>query len=175
MRAPAQSAPQVKPPGAAELVAAFSGADAEQASASRPLAIACELCRAHRQQWEAEDDSRATTADGALLAEVKRRIDRMNITRSGLIEELDTWTSRHLEQVDGAPLHTETLGSVIDRLCIAWVRAQKLNGRGSSARGALATRQLRELAFAYDTLVAELIAGCRRVPDWRLLKSYGGA
>lgn len=175
MRALAQTVRQVRPPGAAELVAAFSGADAERQRASRPLAIACELCRAHRLQWEAEDDSRATHADGALLAEVKRRIDRMNSTRSGLIEELDTWASGHLAQADGAPLHTETLGSVIDRLCIAWVRTQKLNCRESSGRGVLAARQLRELAFAYDTLVAEVIAGCRRLPDWRLLKSYGRA
>lgn len=163
----------MRPPSAAELVSAFARTDADEAVASPPLAIARELCRAHGLQWEAEDESRATTADSERLAAVKRRIDRMNAERSELIEELDTWAARHLRQTDGAPLHTETFGSVIDRLCIAWVRAQKLDRRESGVRGELAVRQLRELSIAYDTLVAEVVAERRRIPDWRLLKSYG--
>lgn len=154
-------------------MSAFSEAGTGGTCDSPPLAIAAELCRAHTLQWEAEDESRAEHADERHLAAVKRRIDGMNAARSELIEQLDTWVSRHLEQAEAAPLHTETLGSVIDRLSIAWVRAHKLRARGSDPRSELAARQLRELGLAYDTLLAELAGRRRRVPDWRLLKSYG--
>ena len=162
------------PPEAAELMDVFSRATEEAGDDSpAPLAIASELCRAHGRQWEAEDEARAAAADERRLAAVKRQIDRMNATRSELIEQIDDSILRHLRQADEAPLHTETLGSVIDRLCIAWVRTQKLERQGSDARYEIATRQLRELGIAYDTLVAEVGAERRRVPDWRLLKSYG--
>lgn len=165
--------PATMPPRAAVLLSAFSDAATGRSYASPPLAIAAELCRAHTLQWEAEDESREAAADAPRLGAVKRRIDRMNATRSELIEQLDTWVSRHLGQDERAPLHTETLGSVIDRLSIAWVRAQKLRAHGSDARSELALRQLHELGLAYDTLLAELAAQRRRVPDWRLLKAYG--
>ena len=169
-----RAAIEVQIPSAADLVTAFARSDVnEEAAASRLLAIACELCRAHASQWEAEDESRDAAADSTRLAAVKRRIDAMNVARSDLIDEVDAWAARHLRQTEGAPLHTETLGSVIDRLCIAWVRVQKLHQRGSDLRRALAARQLRELGVAYDTLVAEVVAQRRRIPDWRLLKSYG--
>ncbi len=162
----------VAPPGAAELMVAFSRAESPEPGTSVPLAIASELCRAHGRQWEAEDEARAVAADEARLAAVKRRIDRMNASRSDLIDAIDSWMCRHVEQAMGAPLHTETIGSVIDRLSIAWVRARKLDG-GLDGRRELAARQLRELGVAYDTLIAEVGAERRRVPDWRLLKSYG--
>ncbi|KOG91759.1 DUF4254 domain-containing protein [Streptomyces varsoviensis] len=179
------------PPRAASILGGFGAADAEQDD-HPVLAIARELCGQHRRQWEAEDLSRAPAADAQTLAAVKRTIDALNSRRGSLIDALDEWAGRSLRQNPRAPLHTETLGSVVDRLCIAWVRAEMLRPKtppapppgpaaqgappadgGPAARGESAARQLAELAFAYDTLTEEIAAGLRRVPDWRLLKSYG--
>lgn len=144
------------------------------------ISISRALCDHHRRQWEAEDHARQSSADAETLAAIKRTIDTMNMRRSGLIEELDAWVGDQLPQDRASPLHTETLGSVIDRLCIAWVRSQKLRlknsdslGPTTSRREIQAERQLAELADAYDTLLAEILDGKRQVPDWRLLKSYG--
>ena len=135
--------------------------------------VAFQLRCHHDEQWQAEDLSRKAADDDRVLADIKRRIDRMNVIRSGLVDELDAWLSQYLSQNPAAPLHTETLGSVVDRLCIAWVRADRLGRVGPGSRGRRAAEQLRELAHAYDLLVAEVIAGRRRVPEWQALKSYG--
>jgi hypothetical protein len=149
--------------------------------AEHPFVMASQqLCDHHRRQWEAEDRARQASADAEALAAIKRTIDTMNMRRSGLIDDIDTWVADRLPQNRSAPLHTETLGGIIDRLCIAWVRAQKLrlkNGGShneeASQKASLATRQLAELSQAYDTLLHEIAGGLRQVPDWRLLKSYG--
>ncbi|MDI5961389.1 DUF4254 domain-containing protein [Streptomyces sp. SL13] len=138
------------------------------------------LCAHHGRQWDAEDEARELAAEPEKLAAVKREIDAMNMRRSGLIDLLDTWVHDHITQEHAAPLHTETLGSIVDRLCIAWIRSQKLSAKARgdddpvlAGKGALAARQLTELGHAYDVLVAEVTSGRRRVPDWRALKSYG--
>ena len=132
------------------------------------------LARHHDDQWRAEDLARVSVHDDRLLADLKRRIDAMNMVRSRLIDEIDAWVAANVPQNVRASLHTETLGSVIDRLCIALVRANRLQkAPRSSARSELARRQLTELASAYDHLTCEILSGSRRVPDWRTLKSYG--
>ncbi|WP_367880505.1 DUF4254 domain-containing protein [Salinispora arenicola] len=77
-----------------------------------------------------------------------------------------------------APLHTETVGSVIDRLAIAWIRWRRFSDLSQHERSAihssLALRQLTELAGAYDVLALDIHHGRRRVPRWRALKSYRG-
>ncbi len=65
---------------------------------------------------------------------------------------------------------------MVDRLAIAWVRADNLiNSDGDRDRARLALRQLAELADAYDDLVRDVTAGHRRLPRWRALKSYWSA
>ncbi|WP_370105949.1 DUF4254 domain-containing protein [Streptacidiphilus sp. BW17] len=128
----------------------------------------------HEEQWTAEDESRLCATDDTKLAGIKRTIDRMNLERSHFIDVIDAWVGDHVPQEPAAALHTETLGSVVDRICIARVRADKLSGlAGQAARAVAARRQLGELADAYDQLVAEVIAGARRLPAWRTMKSYG--
>jgi hypothetical protein len=165
-------------PRAAEIAATFEGRPPPGGEIP-PLAAARRLARAHLDQWRAEDESRAPGADDAVLAGVKRKIDAMNAARSALIDEIDAWVAAHVAQRPAAPLHTETLGGLVDRLCIASVRARQLAARaaesGERERARHAERQLRELCEAYDALAVEVEAGRRRLPDWRLLKSYGRA
>ena len=145
-----------------QLFACFSSVvDGE--TGDRVLDLADRLRRQHVEQWQAEDLSRTAAGDDHVLADVKRHIDQLNVARARFIDELDTELALRLPQEPAAPLHTETLGSVIDRICIAWVRTDKIarTGRGER-RAQLAGHQMQELAHAYDVLVTEVTDGRRR-------------
>ncbi|GAB3138454.1 hypothetical protein GCM10027290_05860 [Micromonospora sonneratiae] len=142
-----------------------------------PLRAAGRLAVHHGDQWSAEMISRDPNADDHVVAAAKRSIDLLNRVRVDLVTEIDTWVDRVLDDPGTGPLHTETIGSIIDRLAIAWVRCQRLidhEGQGrSDSQADTALRQFRELARAYDDLVRDVREGCRRIPRWRALKSYG--
>jgi hypothetical protein len=158
-------------PAAALVVGSFQSRPADSASVwCTPLRAAKRLAAHHTDQWSAEMISRDPTADDRMVAAAKRSIDLLNRARVDLVAEIDTWIERIICDPATAPLHTETIGSVIDRLAIAWVRCQRLS---QGDRQALALRQFEELAHAYDDLVLEVHEGRRRVPRWRALKSYG--
>lgn len=157
-------------PGSADVIAAFRHEDLARAVL---LHLAAELARQHQAQWDAETVSRDTSAASETVADSKRRIDVMNARRSALIEAIDREAAPMIGRAAGnMPLHTETIGSVIDRLGISWVRANKLIDCGDQDRARCAIGQLHELAAAYDDLVRDIRAGRRRVPLWRLLKQY---
>jgi hypothetical protein len=133
-----------------------------------------ELAANHQRQWEAEDSCRDEAAALSDIGEAKRQIDRLNARRVSLVERIDQVIGTRIQVATGLSLHTETLGSVVDRLAIAWVRTDRLSSdplQRDRARAAL--RQLNELATAYDDLVRDIAGGLRRLPDWRVLKSYG--
>lgn len=136
--------------------------------------VAALLAGHHQQQWTAEDVSRAPRASDADVAASKRTIDGLNMARVDLVDQIDEWVSRRVHSRETASLHTETLGSVVDRLAIAWVRSNNLTTSGPSDRARLALTQLVELADSYDDLVRDIASGQRRLPAWRQLKSYGG-
>lgn len=138
------------------------------------LSAAAALVANHGSQWLEEDVSRSPGAADHEVAASKRRIDALNSRRVVLVERIDAWVEAHPAPAAGAVLHTETLGSVVDRLAIAWVRAHNLaaDTAGDGGRALLAARQLEELAAAYDDLVRDVRAGRRRLPTWRPLKTY---
>ncbi|WP_020014163.1 DUF4254 domain-containing protein [Promicromonospora sukumoe] len=139
------------------------------------LRLAGHLASQHQRQWDAETISRDTTAADATVAASKRTIDSLNTARVTVVEQIDDYVASCSTAPDDAPLHTETVGSVIDRLAIAWVRANKLIDAGAKDRARQALHQLRELAAAYDDLVRDVTGGARRVPAWRHLKQYQAA
>lgn len=133
----------------------------------------------HRAQWAAEDTCREHADDDRLVATAKRTIDALNARRVELVDQVDAWADG-IRSVAEAALHTETLGQLIDRLAVAWVRCRNLTasagndlGRREDARRAMT--QLAELCEAYDDLARDLLQGHRRLPKWRSLKRYGGA
>lgn len=140
------------------------------------LDMANELAVHHQRQWHAEDASRAPGATAEDIAASKRLIDELNAQRVVLVEQIDEWVAAQIHNHADASLHTETLGSVIDRLAIAWVRANSLiKTNDAPDRARLALRQLAELADAYDDLIRDVAAGHRRLPVWRPLKTYRSA
>ncbi len=100
--------------------------------------------------------------DPATVLEIDRR-------RTELVMAIDDWISRSVPQHRlGATLHTETVGSVIDRIAEASVRAHHalmtLDANDEILH--VAWHHLAELADAYDDLIADVLAGRRRLPSW---------
>jgi hypothetical protein len=169
-----QDLPQIREilPRSASLIEAFRDASSAY-PAQGVLGAATELASHHQRQWHAEDVSRVPGASAKDIAVSKRHIDELNARRVALVEQIDEWAGSQICGREGASLHTETLGSVIDRLAIAWVRAKSLIATdGSRDRARLALGQLGELAEAYDDLIRDLATGHRRLPAWRSLKTY---
>lgn len=163
-------------PLATDLIASFD--TAESLEEQHVIRLARQLAHQHLEQWITEDACRTPGADIATIAASKQAIDAMNSQRAVMIEEIDQWFERSLVSKPDVPLHTETFGSVVDRLGIAWVRARRLS-RGPQTSDHLlarqALKQLAELAEAYDCLIRDVRNGRRRVPQWRLLKRYGAS
>ncbi|MFC9892416.1 DUF4254 domain-containing protein [Nocardia sp. NPDC127579] len=100
--------------------------------------------------------------DPGVILEVERR-------RTELVMAVDDWVARCVPQHRlGATLHTETVGSVIDRLAESSVRAHHalmtLDAHDELLHSAW--HHLAELADAYDDLVRDIVAGRRRLPEW---------
>lgn len=167
----ALAAPAV--PQSSLVIGAFSRDQSGDVPGRRLLWAAHRLARCHQRQWAAEDGCRAPGVPAEQVARLKRRIDALNARRVALVEQIDIWAEGEIGHTGEGMLHTETLGSVVDRLSVAWVRAGNLAAAGDRPLLARrAWRQFTELAEAYDGLVTEVTAGRRRLPAWRPLKSY---
>jgi len=163
-------------PRSASIIEAFRETTDSDQPGQRVLDTANDLAVHHQRQWHAEDASRASGASAEDIAASKRLIDELNARRVALVERIDEWVATQIHSRVDASLHTETLGSVIDRLAIAWVRSNSLINSGEARdRARLALRQLAELADAYDDLIRDVATGHRRLPSWRPLKSYRSA
>lgn len=85
--------------------------------------------------------------------------------RDRLITRIDEWIDLVVPAAPPtAPLHSETVGHVIDRLASLTVRSYVALANESESRAKGVHDQLGLLAAAYDDLVGELISGCRRLP-----------
>lgn len=160
-------------PRSASIIEAFRSSPGGDHPGQLVLDTAYDLADHHRRQWNAEDASRATGTSAEDIATSKRLIDELNARRVSIVDQIDQWVAEQIRSRADASLHTETLGSVIDRLAIAWVRANSLiNTDNARDRARLSLHQLAELANAYDDLVRDVAAGHRRLPTWRPLKTY---
>ncbi len=135
-------------------------------------------------QWREEDRSREPDADDHLLAAVKRSIDASNRRRVRTVEALDALL--HARFADAgllrpdAPLHSESPGSIVDRLSVLALKIHHLGeaASGPEADAGTAERlrglreQLDDLAGCLDRLLADLAAGRARFKLYRQVKVY---
>jgi len=139
--------------------------------------------------WHEEDQARDPGATDAIIAQVKRRIDRLNQQRSNSIEQLDNAIADAISAADitidlTLPLNTETPGSAIDRLSILALRVFHLAEQchrpevHDTARGrvtvslCIAEQQRTNLADSLEQLIEDLFAGRKRHQTFRQLKMY---
>jgi hypothetical protein len=161
-----------------EMARAIRGAGASAAPAVGGLVA--ELARINARQWDLEDTTRDLGATDSAVAEAKRAIDRLNLNRHRVVQEIDAVIASQLDQsATVAPLATESPGMVIDRLSVLVIRRAR-TAAASSRDGAYAERlpaldaQLGALALALDTYLDELRAGTRRFMGHEPLKLYLG-
>ena len=89
------------------------------------MRLICQQHEANFRLWHEEDIARSPTASNTEIADVKRRIDRLNQQRNDLIESVDDEIALRIagqKVSENAPLNTETPGSAIDRLSIMALR-----------------------------------------------------
>lgn len=143
---------------------------------------------ANFELWHEEDKARAPGATDAQIAAVKRQIDKLNQRRNDLMELCDRLALAELAQHalprPDAPLHSESLGLMIDRLSILALKifhTREEIARTSAPAGhiernherlATLNEQRNDLAGALDALWADALAGRRRFKIYRQLKMY---
>ncbi|WP_063045504.1 DUF4254 domain-containing protein [Nocardia pseudovaccinii] len=104
---------------------------------------------------------RAEIQDMNLVAEIDCR-------RSELVDDINEWIAQEVPQHrNGASLHTESLGAVVDRMARSWVDANT----AIDVDGARSDNthkhwyHLAELVDGYTDLVTDVAGGRRRLPE----------
>ncbi|MFF0500749.1 DUF4254 domain-containing protein [Nocardia aobensis] len=106
----------------------------------------------------------------AVLHAQRRHCDRdgadvVDRARELLIAELDHWITGRFPPAHGAAsIHTETLGSVIDRLAYYTASVDAAFAEARAAELRYLWGKLGELAVAYSDLVSDIQRGVRRLP-----------
>jgi hypothetical protein len=139
--------------------------------------------------WHEEDEARREDVDDALIARVKRNIDKLNQQRNDHIEQLDEvvlsqLTAENVNTLPDAPLNTETPGSVIDRLSIAALKIYHMREQTrrtdagaehvqkAQEKSARLAEQRADLIVALDQLLDDIYTGRKRLKVYRQFKMY---
>jgi hypothetical protein len=141
------------------------------------VTLVTELVVSNLAQWELEDVTRDPSASDEVVANAKKGIDRLNIGRHRLVEQIDAWIAAGLEQPADAPLATESPGMVLDRLSVLVIR--RVRTESATARQPDYSERLPELearikalSSALDSYVEELQAGTRQFLPYEHFKLY---
>jgi hypothetical protein len=143
-----------------------------------PSRLIVDLVASNLRQWELEDTTRDPCVSDSAVANAKREIDRLNIGRHRLVQEIDSAIDATLDQPVTAPIATESPGMVLDRLSVLVIRRAR-TAAASRHDPTYADRlpaiesQLLGLSDAFDSYMEELEAGTRRFLPYEHFKLYG--
>lgn len=146
------------------------------------------LHRANFDLWHLEDRARDPRVTDAVIAEVKRSIDRTNQRRNDLVEQTDIELLAGLAPYSlpdaSAPLHSETPGLILDRLSILSLKIfhteEEIHRRDVSVphvernreRLAILRRQSDDMTNCLDLLWQQVCQGDRQFRLYRQMKMY---
>ncbi|MBO0677353.1 DUF4254 domain-containing protein [Mycolicibacterium sp. S2-37] len=137
---------------------------------------ALELHSMNFRLWHLEDAARLPGVDDHGLARLKRGIDDLNGRRNACTEALDAMLLDRLGPFDGRALlhHTETPGTIVDRLSILALRlVHARDAQRPADHLAVLDEQYRDLAAGLDGYLARLCAGQAAFKLYRQFKSDG--
>ena len=122
--------------------------------------------------WHHEDAARRPDAGDREVADRKRRIDRLNARRNAAIEHIDaTLLDRLAPRLrPGAELHTETPGTIVDRLSVLTLRILHTSGAHADRLRVL-DEQHADLCRALEALLIRLEHGEARYKVYRQYKT----
>lgn len=124
--------------------------------------------------WHHEDAVRRRGVDDHQVARRKRWIDDLNAQRNAAIEDIDATLLARVDPNPGAPLHTETPGTIVDRLSVLALRIVHTNAADQpSARLAVLEEQYDDLFGGLEQFLARMRAGEVRFKVYRQFKSTG--
>lgn len=106
-------------------------------------------------------ERRAVVRDPMLITEIDCRRDE-------LVDDINDWVEQELPQHrNGAALHTESLGAVVDRMARSWVEANQVIDHEGAASDNTHKHwyHLAELVDGYTDLVIDVAGGRRRLPE----------
>ncbi|MFE4459579.1 DUF4254 domain-containing protein [Nocardia tengchongensis] len=106
-------------------------------------------------------ERRAEIRDPMMVSEIDCR-------RGELVDDINDWVEQELPQHrNGATMHTESLGAVVDRMARSWVEAnQVIDHEGASSDNTHKHwYHLAELVDGYTDLVFDVAGGRRRLPE----------
>jgi len=139
--------------------------------------------------WHLEDRARERRISDSNIANIKRKIDKENQRRNDSIEKIDEWFSSRLKKnrrrlAKNPLIHTETVGSVIDRLSVLNLKINHMQieaKRKDSSREhrLLAKKRLRilnlqykDLIYAFKILLKEIEEGRKNHKMYYQFKMY---
>ena len=139
--------------------------------------------------WHEEDKARDPDASDAIIATVKRSIDRLNQKRNDEIEKidealLDELGQRSVRIMADARLNSETPGSMIDRLSISALKiyhmdeetrreeASSEHQQNCEAKVMLLQEQRRDLGRCLLEFLEDLVFGRKSLKVYRQMKMY---
>ncbi len=139
--------------------------------------------------WHEEDKARDPKAGAEKVAQVKRNIDALNQKRNDTMEKLDEYILEQLNRTGIRPapdasLHSETVGSILDRLSIQALRifhmreealredADEPHRRECRERLSILEEQQKDLHDCLGTFQEELLSGRRLFKVYRQMKMY---
>ncbi|MEZ0352728.1 DUF4254 domain-containing protein [Mycobacterium sp. pR1184] len=122
--------------------------------------------------WHHEDAVRRPGADDQEVARRKRCIDDVNARRNGAIEDIDTDVLDLIDLNPNAALHTETPGTIVDRLSVLTLRIVHTDRDDQSgARRAVLDEQYDDLFAGLEQVLARMQAGQLRFKVYRQFKA----
>ena len=149
--------------------------------------LVCQQHLSNYELWHLEDDARATVVSDAVIAGIKRSIDKVNQRRNNQIELVDEYLVSILDaKFDdlNSPMNTETPGSVFDRLSINALKifhmGEQVNRSDATPqhvqmcknRVALLIEQRLDLSSSLVILLDDLYANRKRLKVYRQVKMY---
>ena len=139
--------------------------------------------------WHEEDKARDPVASDAIIATVKRSIDRLNQKRNDEIEKidealLDELGQRSVRIMVDARLNSATPGSMIDRLSISALKiyhmdeeyrredASEDHKNSCKQKLDILLEQRQDLSHAIDTLLSDISKGNKKMKVYKQMKMY---